>query len=60
VVLRGNDLEFKLRLVLNLHSNHLQVSKCYPDSKEGRYICTQINSQILKPLFSDFSGSFGI
>ena len=43
VVLRANILEIKLRfsllllLLSNLHSNHLQMTKCYPHSKEGQY-----------------------
>ena len=40
VVLRGNNLEIQLGLVslLNLHSNHLQITNCYPHSKQGQYI----------------------
>ena len=58
VVLRGTDLEIKLGLVFqsNLYSNHLQMTKCYPPSKGN--IPTQVSSQILKPLFCDFLGSF--
>ena len=38
VVLRGNNLENKLGLVFgsNLHSNHLQMTKCYLHLKEGQ------------------------
>ena len=43
----------------NLNSNHLQMIEYYPHSKEGN-TPTQINSQILKPLFCDFLGSFTI
>jgi hypothetical protein len=48
VVLRGNNLEIKLRLVfflkLNLHSNQLQMTKCYPHAKEGGHYtyCNQL------------------
>jgi hypothetical protein len=51
VVLRGDDLEIKLGLVFlsNLHSNHLQMTKCYPRSKAEQYR-TQIISQILRPI----------
>ena len=36
VDLRGNNLNFKVGLVLwpNLHSNPLQMMKCYPHLKE--------------------------
>jgi hypothetical protein len=35
----GNNLGFKLGLVFlsNLHSNHLQMTKCYPHSNEENY-----------------------
>jgi hypothetical protein len=38
VVLRGNNLDNRLGLVFesNLHSNHLQMTKCYLHSKEGQ------------------------
>jgi hypothetical protein len=36
VVSRGNNLDIKLGL-LKLHSNHLQIAKCYPHLKEGQY-----------------------
>ena len=61
VVLRGNSLEIKLGLVLwsNLHSYHLQMKNCTLIKKRGN-IPTQMRSQILKPLFCDFLGSFAI
>ena len=39
MVLRGNNLEMKLGLVFlsNPHSSQLQMTKCYPCSKEGQY-----------------------
>jgi hypothetical protein len=55
MVLRGNNLEIKLGLVfwLKLHSMYLWMKKYYTRPKRGN-IPTQINSQILKPLFCDF------
>ena len=37
VVSRGNKLEIKLGFQSNLHSNHLQMTKCCTHSKEGQY-----------------------
>ena len=39
VALKGNYLGSQLGLVFwsNLHSNHLQMTKCYPHSKERQY-----------------------
>ena len=37
--LESSNLVIELRLVIlsNLHSNHLQMTKCYPCSKEGQH-----------------------
>ena len=42
MVLQGIHLEMNLGLVFwsNLHLNHLQMTKCYPRSKAGRYTYT--------------------
>ena len=39
VVLRDRNLETKLGLVFlpSLHSNHPQIIRCYPHSKERQY-----------------------
>ena len=39
VVLRDSILEIEFGLVFlsNLHSNHLQLTKCYLHSKEGQH-----------------------
>ena len=38
MVLKSSDLEIKLGLIIlsNLHSNHLQMTTCYPNSKEKK------------------------
>ena len=60
-VLRGNNLDIKLRLVFqwNLRWNHLLMTRCYPLSKRSN-IPIQMSSQFLKPLFYDFWGIFTI
>ena len=61
VVLRGSNLDLKVGLVFwsNLHSNHLQMTKCYPHSKEGRYPYSK-QLTYLEINFLWFWGSFAI
>ena len=61
MVLRGNNLKIKLGLgfLLNLHSNHLEMTKCYPHSKEGQYnYSNQLTN--LEIIMSSFFGKLRI
>jgi len=61
VVLRDNNLEIKLGLFywLNIHSNHLQMTKCYPIQKRDN-IPTQSTHKSWNHYFVNFWGSFTI
>jgi hypothetical protein len=60
-VLRGSSLELKLGLffLLNLHPNHLQMTKSYPHSKEEKYTYSNQLTN-LETVVCDFWGSFAI